>query len=86
MKILLAFIMTVTSVSTFALTNERAIALVKASRPEKIKNIQVESKAKNTKLIHYYIDEGVVCSTTVKETKDSDNLKTYAVSEGFCFM
>ena len=85
MKLFLVAVLALSSFSSFALTNSRAIKLVKASRSEVISNATATVKGKDLVQVDYYILGGRSCSSKVKETKDEDGLKILTISEGFCF-
>lgn len=73
------------SISSFALTKPRAIALVKASRSEVLSNVKAKYIGVNFIRVNYEILGGIVCSSTVKETKNAEDLKVFTIKEGFCF-
>lgn len=73
------------SFSSFALTKPRAIALVKASRSETLSKVKAKYIGLNFIQVNYEILGGIICSSTVKETKNADDLKVFTIKEGFCF-
>ena len=89
MKFFLATVLTLTSISSFALTSKLATDLVKASQKESISSVSVVVKSNKLVQVNYIINDSFSCSSTVSENatfNEDDGVRknTYEITQGQC--